>query len=335
MRQPVPISDGIRIDCPFIWAASYVTHGDKTTAAHRYLNFFNTEIIFTLFKENTHMQTYLDCIPCFFSQALRAARMSISDDRKIKRFLDDLGGLLKDIPMENTPPETGRIIYQKIREITGLDDPFKTLKADSTRQALKLYPALKQFVEQSEDHLAAAVKVAAVGNLIDFAVHSTIDIETSVHKALQNEFGIWDYNSFKSAVQQAGLILYIADNAGETVFDRILIEQIDSPVIYAVRGRPVINDAVQYDAEQAGIGSIAKILSSGTDAPGAILRTCTPEFRSLFKEVNCVISKGQGNYEALSEETRQIFFLLKIKCRIIADDAGVPVGQLVLRDSLK
>ena len=125
--------------------------------------------------------------------------------------------------------------------------------------------------------------------------------------------------------------MYIGDNAGECVFDRILIEEMKKPVIYVVRDMPIINDATYEDAVQAGIDKVATILSSGTDAPGTILKTCSAEFKNVYKNSKLIISKGQGNYEALSNERRPIFFLLKAKCDVIADDIGISKGDILLK----
>ncbi|MCD6307307.1 MAG: DUF89 family protein [Deltaproteobacteria bacterium] len=277
------------------------------------------------------MRTYLDCLPCFLSQALRAARNATRDEAMIKRVLDEVGRMLADIPLESTPPESGRRIYQKVAEITGNRDPFREAKEESTREALVLYPFLKERVEASQDRLATAVRVAIAGNVIDFGPNRAFDLREEIDAAIEKEAAIWDYPSFREAVGEADEILYLGDNAGECVFDRVLIEELNRPVIYAVREVPVINDATREDAVAAGVDKAARIISSGTDAPGTILGTCSSEFKEIYQQAGCIISKGQGNYEALSNETRPIFFLLKTKCRVIADDIGVCEGDIVLK----
>lgn len=278
------------------------------------------------------MRTYLDCLPCFLSQALRAARIATDDEALIKRVLDEVGMMLRDIPLDSTPPESGRRIYRKVAEITGTRDPFRGLKDESTRQALALYPSLKGRVEASSDRLATAIRLAIAGNVIDFGPNRAFDLEREIDTTLEKDAAIWDYPAFRDALSGVHEILYIGDNAGECVFDRILIEELDQPVTYAVREVPIINDATCEDAVQAGIDQVATIVSSGTDAPGTILHTCGSEFQKLYHQAECIISKGQGNYEALSGERRPIFFLLKAKCRVIADDIGVQEGDIVLKE---
>ncbi len=277
------------------------------------------------------MKTYLDCFPCFMSQALRAARIATGDKNKIKYVLDEVGMMLREIPLESSPPETGRIIYQKISEITGNPDPYRQIKKENTKKALSMYPYMKKQMDKSKDRVLTVIRVAIAGNIIDFGVNLEFDLKADVDDVLNKDFAICDYGVFRERLDKANEILYIADNAGECVFDRILIEEINKPVIYVVRDVPVINDATYEDAEEAGIDKVATILSSGTDAPGAVLQTCSEEFKRLYYNSELIISKGQGNYEALSGEKRPAFFLLKAKCNVISDDIGVNEGDIVLK----
>jgi uncharacterized protein with ATP-grasp and redox domains len=167
--------------------------------------------------------------------------------------------------------------------------------------------------------------------VIDLGVNKKFDIEEEIDVVLEKDFAIFDYEKFKHYLDKTDKILYIGDNAGESVFDRILIEEIKKPVIYVVREIPVINDVTREDAIQAGIDKVAPILSSGTSAPGTVLETCSSEFIELYRKSKFIISKGQGNYEGLSEEKGLIFFLLKAKCWVIADDIGVKEGDIVLK----
>ena len=277
------------------------------------------------------MKTYLDCFPCFIGQALRAARIATNDEKKIKTILDEVGMMLKNIPLGCPPPESARLIYHKVKEITGNLDPYKKIKKESTQKALSLYPFLENRLEKSKDRPLTAIQIAIAGNVIDFGADWDFDIESETYKVLEMNFAVCDYNRFKRNLDKAPNVLYIADNAGECVFDRILINEIQKPVTYVVRGMPIINDATYEDAVQAGIDRVATILSSGTDAPGTVLETCNPEFKNVYKDSEFIISKGQGNYEALSKEKRAIFFLLRTKCTVVADDIGVCRGDIVLK----
>ena len=277
------------------------------------------------------MKTYLDCFPCFMDQALRAGRIATNDEKKIKRLLDEVGGMLSSIPLESTPPESGKVIYQKVSEITGIPDPYKKIKRESTEKALTLYPSLKDEVKKGKDPLLTAIRIAIAGNVIDFGANSNFNLEQEIDEILKKDFAICDYEKFKVQLNESNEILYIGDNAGECVFDRILIEVMKKPVMYVVREIPVINDVTYEDAIQAGIDKVATILSSGTSAPGTVLETCNEEFKEIYRNSKFVISKGQGNYEGLSGEKHLIFFLLKVKCWVIANDIGVNEGDIVLK----
>jgi len=279
------------------------------------------------------MRTYLDCFPCFMEQALRASRIATHDEKEIKRVLDEVGRMLSSIPIESTPPESGKIIYQKVSEITGIRDPYKEIKKKSTDTALTLYPSLKNEINKEQDMLLTAIRIAIAGNVIDFGANSHFNIEQEIDEILRKDFAICDYEKFKAKLNESNEILYIGDNAGECVFDRILIEEMKKTVTYVVRDVPIINDATYEDAIQAEIDKVATIISSGTDAPGTILETCNPEFKKIYDRAKFIISKGQGNYEALSNERRPIFFLLKVKCHVIANDIGVDKGDIVLKKS--
>lgn len=276
------------------------------------------------------MKTYLDCIPCFFEQALRAGRMATDDPELHKRLLDELGSMLGDISLASTPPETGRLIYRLVSRVTGNPDPYQQLKRESTERALALYPAMKKMVSDADDGLLAAIRITIAGNVIDLGPRANYDIDATLRDVMERQFAICDYTAFKQYLASSKRVLFIGDNAGETVFDRVLIEEMNKPTVYVVRELAVINDATYDDAVRAGLDSVATIVSSGTDAPGTVLHTCSQEFRQMLDKSDFVIAKGQGNYEALSDYDHPIFYLLIAKCRMIAADIGVSPGDIIL-----
>jgi len=277
------------------------------------------------------MKTYLDCIPCFMNQALRAGRTATSNEQKIKRLLDEVGMLIQKIPMEQTPPETGTLIYKKISEITNNDDPYKEIKEKNIKHAINLYPSLKQRVSESDDRLLTAIRLAIAGNVIDLGVDKEFNLVEDIETILQQEFAILDYTFFKKKLAAAKEILYIGDNAGEAVFDKILIEELGKPVIFVVREIPIINDVTFKEARKIRIDKITKVMSSGSTAPGTILNLCSNEFLEIFNNVDMIISKGQGNYEGLSGVDRSIFFLLKAKCPVIAGNLEIKEDDIILK----
>ncbi|RKY42520.1 MAG: hypothetical protein DRP85_02590 [Candidatus Makaraimicrobium thalassicum] len=290
------------------------------------------------------MKTYLDCIPCFFKQALAAARTAGADTKTQKKILDKVAGILPEIPLRFSPPRIGRIIYALVGEMTGNDDPYLKEKKRSNELALGIYDKLTRKVALAGDKLLLAVELAIAGNIIDYGVKNSLDVDAELAKILDEEQEvikkenkvIFDYARFKRDLKQAKRILYLADNAGEVVFDRILIERIKGmdegkEIIYAVKEKPVINDALRADAAACGIEKIARVVSSGSDAPGTVLSLCSNRFLSIYRRTDMVISKGQGNFEALSDAKRPVFFLFMAKCPVIAKDVGCKVGDVILR----
>jgi len=277
------------------------------------------------------MKTYLDCIPCFMDQALRAGRIATSDEKIIKELLNRIGSMIKDFPLENTPPETGNIIYNTVREITGVSDPYAEIKKANIQESLELYPELKEIVNRSENRLLTAVKLSIAGNVIDFGVGKEFNLVSEVKKITKQDFAISHFRQFKDSLDKAKSILYLGDNAGESVFDKLLIEELKKPVTYVVRAVPVINDVTRKDAIDSGLEEVADIISSGSSAPATILPLCNKAFIEEFNASDMVISKGQGNYEGLSDVNRMVFFLLKAKCHIIANDIGVEEDDIVLK----
>jgi uncharacterized protein with ATP-grasp and redox domains len=277
------------------------------------------------------MKTYLDCFPCFYNQALKTARMITTDEKLIREILIEVGLMLPDMPEEATPPEIGKEVYGIVSRLTGVQDPFFEIKKMCTQQALFYYPRLKDEIRLSENSLYMAARIAIAGNIIDFGANTEFDIKKDLDNILFQDLAMDHFQAFESCLKKAKNVLYIGDNAGEAVFDRLLIEEMKKPTVFVVREKPIINDVLFKDAQESGIEGSAKIISSGSDAPGNILRFCSDEFIDVYRSADLIVSKGQGNYEALSEEDRPIFFLLKAKCPVIAQDIGVPQGSSILK----
>lgn len=244
---------------------------------------------------------------------------------------------LAGIPYDRTPAHIGMVIHRGMRQLLGSVDPYRDLKERTNRAALDLYPRLSQMVETSPGDLELPVRLAIAGNTIDFgylAVRGRLDLEAEIEDALHRPLAINHLAQLRQAIDSSGSILYLADNAGEIVLDRILIEAIPdyrARVTVAVRGTQVINDATLDDARQAGLVGQVRVIENGSDAPGTILETCDELFRQAFAQADMVIAKGQGNYESLSESGRSCFFLLKAKCDLVARDLQVARGDIVVK----
>ena len=280
------------------------------------------------------MRTYLECVPCFVRQALSASRMVTDDPAVHERVLRETLRLVMEMPFDRSPPWMGQQIHRLLREATRNPDPYHEVKEHSNALALALYPVLKERIYKSTDPFVTAVGLAIAGNVIDFGVKSNLDddeVHDAIEEALGNSLDGVAVAALRRAVEQADNILYLADNAGEIVFDRLLIEEMPTDrTTLVVRGSPVINDATREDAEAAGLTSVVTVMDNGSDVPGTILESCSPSFRTRFERCDLVIAKGQGNYETLGDQDHNIFFLLKAKCPVIARDIGREVGQMVV-----
>jgi uncharacterized protein with ATP-grasp and redox domains len=281
------------------------------------------------------LKTYLDCYPCFLKQALRAARLSGADETHQYSILQQTLSLLQNFPSGAKPPEIVYQIQQYVYKMVKVHDPYRALKEVSTQQTLALYPKLKAIVHQSEDPLDLAIRLSIAGNIIDFGMRDQIaDLWETMERILQQPYAIDDSAALIANMKKANHLLYLADNAGETVFDRILIEELPIPVIYAVKGSPVLNDAIMQDALRAGLESCATLIDNGSQALGTILSLCSETFRKEFENAPMIIAKGQANYETLDDARSNIFYLLQVKCPIIGLDLDVPEGSIVVRQSI-
>jgi uncharacterized protein with ATP-grasp and redox domains len=280
---------------------------------------------------SAYMKTYLDCYPCFLRQALEAARLAGVDDVQQKAILSRVLELLGQVELASTPPEVGGRIHRLVRQETGNADPYQALKQESTRQALAFYPQMRALVAQSDDPLDTAVRLSIAGNIIDLGPNREYDLSAAVKQVLTQPFAIDDNGALREILSRTNRLLYLADNAGETAFDRVLIEVLGKSVLYAVKGGPVLNDAAREDALAAGLDQVAEIVDTGSDAPGTILEYCSQAFQRLYNAVDLVIAKGQANYETLSAAGPKVFFLLQVKCPVIARDLEVALGSIVLK----
>lgn len=292
------------------------------------------------------MRTYIECIPCFFKHALRSANVAGASKKKQREILNELGHLVEKFPSYASPPEIAGMVNNLVSQITGQADIYKKVKKNSNERALQMYSELKRKVRDSSNPLMEAVEIAIAGNVIDYGVHDREWIEKQLEIILKREKKsifhenkrLFDYKAFKRVLKNAYNILYLADNAGETVFDRILIEEIQKEfsnrknITYVVKEKPAINDALEFDAKVSGVDKVASVISSGSDVPGTILSRCFPSFRKNFTNAEMVISKGQGNFEALSQVKRSVFFLLMIKCPVIAGDITASFGRCSVGD---
>jgi len=280
------------------------------------------------------MKLYLDCYPCILRQTLQACRSSGLPEKEQISIMGKVMSLLQEADPSSRPPEIAARMHPLIRDLTKCEDPYLELKQMSTKNALLLYGELKRKISGAKNPFDMAVRLSIAGNIIDFGIGIDFDLQPVIQRVLTQAYAIDHTLELKDEISNVKNILFLADNAGETVFDRLLIETIDKHVIYAVKDSPILNDATAEDAVAAGIDHVADVISCGARSPGTILNRCSEEFIKIYEQADLVIAKGQGNYEALSDEIKNIFFLLQAKCDVIARDLGVPVGSIVAKKSL-
>ncbi len=281
------------------------------------------------------MKTYLECIPCFVRQAYDALRQVTGDEELMHRVLRRVLAASAEFRMDLSPPEMAQAIHRIIREETGDPDPYAEIKARSNAAALRLLEEARPLVEGATDPFAMAIRFSIAGNIMDFALTSNmdeLDLSSLVERTIRKTLDDAAVDALRQAVREARTILVLGDNAGEIVFDRLLVERmLPAKVLYAVKGSPVINDATRDDARVSGMDRLAEIVDTGNDAPGTLLAQCSATFLEHFKTADLVVAKGQANYETLSEADRDLFFLTQVKCPVIGRDLNKPVGSWVVQ----
>ena len=285
------------------------------------------------------MRIDVECVPCFARQAVSAARRCTDDPAVHWEVMRRVSALVPGITDGSCPPEFAEGVYDLIAELTGVDDPFAMAKREANDLAMAVVDELGDGLGGFPDPLLAAVKLAIAGNSMDLGIVSEFgDVGDHARRVMETDLAIDDYEMLRSRLVTARDVLVIGDNTGEVVFDRLLMEQMrrvnGCRYTYMVRGRPVINDVTRQDAIDVGIDSVADIADTGSGMPGLVLSACSDEARKRFDSADLVVSKGQGNYESLSDAPREVFFLLLVKCDVVSREMGVPVGSAVVKRRL-
>lgn len=278
------------------------------------------------------MKMHEDCLPCYLRQALRVARICSSRKEDHLAVSVAVARLLTDLDMEQTPPANAIAVYGCIAAVTGCPDPYRDLKRRSNEQAMALLPLLQEEVMAAPDPLAAAIRFAVAGNSIDYGACATVDIEQALSRCRATVPVIDHLQVLLERVRQlknGSRVLYLADNCGEIVYDQLVLEilhEMGLDLTVAVRGGPIINDASLEDALACGLDRHARLISSGVACPGTSLAHCSGELLGHFHHADLVISKGQGNFETLSEVAREVFFLFLVKCRAAGEHLAALTG---------
>lgn len=273
-----------------------------------------------------------DCIPCALGSLITLFEKGIVPEEKQDNTFRALLKYFSELSYQQSPPEIGSEMHRLIRDTINNPDPYRQIKDKFNRLMLDLYPELKNGVNEADDSFQFALRHAIAGNVIDFGPNGKFDINETIERATSVVLAVDDSAVLKEEINKAQTLLYLGDNAGEIVMDRIFLETIQHPnVHFAVRGAPIINDITITDARMVGIDKIANVISNGDDAPGTILKNTSQEFQDIFEKADLIISKGQGNYESLTYCQKNIFFILMAKCEHVANHLGCQKGDFVVK----
>ncbi len=281
------------------------------------------------------MKTHLDCLPCIVRQAIDAARFVTDDISLQKEIISEVMTEMVTLDYEKSPPYMAYIIHELVREKSGIKDPYREVKHKFTMFGLEIYDELKEIVNESKHPLNTAIRLSIAGNIIDYGVFENIseaEVFVSINKCLEADLSIANVNNLKNDLEKANTILFLGDNAGETVLDRFLLEEMPlEKITYVVKGSPIVNDAIMEDAKEAGLTDLLPVIDNGSNAQGTILELCSYEFNQIFNEADLIIAKGQAHYETMNDfQLGRIYHLFQAKCNVIAEEVGCNVGDMVI-----
>lgn len=279
------------------------------------------------------MKAELDCLECTLRQALRAARMAGDDPKMHRQVMDAVAAEIPTMDLNDSPAVLSLCLYRYASEFSGNADPYKSIKKEQNEMALALEPELDRLVAESDTPLLTAIRLAAAGNIIDLGVMNIdeIDPKQAIKQAMETKPYIDHSDHFMKSLESCKDLLYLLDNAGEIVFDKPLIKELQkrTSVTAVVKAGPIINDACLEDAQQVGLTDFCEVIDNGGAFVGSPLKLIPPSFRERMEAADVILGKGQGNYETVDEFDGYVYLLLKMKCEVIARHCGVPMGESV------
>lgn len=280
------------------------------------------------------MKATLDCLECVAKQALRAARIATDDAVTQRKILDETLARIPAMDTNDSPAALSMTAYQLAAKHSGKADPYAALKAAQNKLALSLESAMRTRIRESEEPLVTALHLAAAGNVIDLGILESheIDIESVIEEVLHERFSVDHTDALLESLESCEDLLYLLDNAGEIVFDKLLIEELQqyTRVTAVVKGAPMLNDVVRADADSVGLSDVCEVIDNGGAFIGSPLNQVPQSFLDRMAAADVIIGKGQGNYETVDEFDGNVFLILRAKCEIIAKHMGVQFGQVGL-----
>lgn len=283
------------------------------------------------------MKISYECGPCFLRQAREAMDLSTDDEMLKMEIMEDIFKFLSDnFKVGTNSNSTGSTMHKMIKQKTGCYDPYCREKIEGNEIALKYLPDVKKILEE-DDSLENYVKIAIIGNILDFGAFTLDDdIESVIKSSLKKDLVIKDIEEFEKSLKDNEKVLYLVDNTGEIVFDKLLLSKIKEyglNITIAVKSEPILNDACMAEALDAGLDEFGEIVEIGAGTVGYVDSEISDEFREIFNSHKFIISKGMGNYEGLTEidlSDKEIYFLLCAKCNTISRDIGVNLHDMLL-----
>jgi len=268
------------------------------------------------------------CIPCIVKQAYTLSKLLGVEDEKLQsKIIYETMKLLIEVKDFPTAPHFSEKLQSLIKQNLNGSTSFKEIKERNRKIAEKYIKYLKTMVEASTDKLETAVRISIIGNTIDLGANPNFNLEKDINTLTSDKIDLNSLKLFRADLKKANLILFIADNYEEALFDKILLEQLlPREIVFAVRSAEILNDITFEDAKSLGIDKMCKVIESGSKISGTAMEQVSNEFLDYFNKADLVIAKGQGNFETLLNSKRKIYFLFKIKCEPIAALCGYPVG---------
>lgn len=278
-----------------------------------------------------------ECVRCIVGQIDKATKLLNLEKDLSKEIMKEVEKRALKFSFNETPPYIAKNVYEYLALKSGLEDPLETLKQASIKQATTYVPLIEEKIKNSNDKLFTAIKAAVAGNVIDFATTKEFSLDEEINSIFDTSFTINDYKIFKEELEKTKELIILSDNAGENVFDKILVKTIKNlypkmKIYYATRGKAIINDITTKEAYQVGIDKYCEVISSGVDTPGLEKKRADRSFLELFEKTPLVLSKGMGNFECLeSYKDNRIFFLFKVKCEVVANQISRNLGEIILK----
>ena len=279
------------------------------------------------------MKSDIECLYCMLKQAFNAVKLA-TDDKKLQRLvIDRTMDLIRQADLDLSPAANSTPVFHLVSEMTGNDDPFRNDKKQSNRQAMNLIPHIKHLLHKTSRPLEMLLHLAVAGNVIDLGIGLDFDFKSDLHSLLEMPFALDHTDLFRKEIRPGRRLLYLGDNAGEIVFDKFLVEYLQSQgmiITFAVKYGPIINDATIEDAEMTGLTKRTHVIETGGNDIGIQFDNVSREFADAFEQADVILAKGHGHFESCNAIQKNIYFLLKAKCDVVAAELGVKRGDSVL-----